>query len=328
MVLDHQLRYDMQQVGFITSAEKILQEKWDEVWGHIHSLMDVAAIPQDVCLHLVLQVLELLPTISIDLSFCTPIPMMFACGPESYTSCAWLEDGEETSSLGKKARASCLLTKKLEWLAWEEEREDSSPGGLASKAHSCDSSAHGSPPSACHHQAATPTPYPGVPLRHINEVGPSQVLQAAATGILLPKSHTWALAQGVTLKLDPMEAMSQKTQKMRAPLARALAVMEDRKMKVQITKAPAARVGRVVRMRSQAVAVAAVPQSQSRRLERSNQMEKHPEVLQGLTPMPHNPSHCQKSLTRTLKMSGRITKVTLHTPRMWTLAHGETDKSV
>ena len=96
----------MQLAGVITSTKKILQEKWDKVWECIHSLTEVAGIPQDVCLHLALQVLKLLPTIPIDLSFHTPIPMMLAYGPESYASCAWLEDGGETSSLGKKARAS------------------------------------------------------------------------------------------------------------------------------------------------------------------------------------------------------------------------------
>ena len=116
VVFDHQLRYDVQLAGFITSTKTILQEKWDEVWECVQSLTEVAGIPQDICLHLALQVLELLPTIPMDLSFYATIPMVLAYGPESYASPAWLGDGGETSSLGKKAKASHLMRKKLEQL--------------------------------------------------------------------------------------------------------------------------------------------------------------------------------------------------------------------
>ena len=158
-------------------------------------------------------------------------------------------------------------------------QEDGLPQ-LAHVAHQCMAS-----PSACH-QAPTPAPGLGAPQSHVGEVGPNQALQAAATCILPPKGHRQALAQGVTLKLDQMQTMNQKMKKMRALLARALAVMEDQKMKVQITEALEAWVGNLaVRMRSQAVA-AAVPQSQRRRPERSNQMVKCLEVPQRLTLMP------------------------------------------
>ena len=132
-------------VGFIASAEKTLQKKWDEVWEHVQSLTDVAGISHDVCLCLAVQVFELLPIIPIDLSFRTPIPMMLANDPETYASHTWHEDGGETSSLDKKAQTSNLLTKKLVRLRQEDEREDSSPERLASPAHSCKSSVHGSP---------------------------------------------------------------------------------------------------------------------------------------------------------------------------------------
>ena len=149
VVFNHQLRYDTQLVSFIASAKKTLQEKIDEVWEHVQSLLYVAGIPQDVCLCLALQVLELLPTIPIDLSFCTSIPMMLAYGPESYMSHAWLEDGGKTSSLGKKAKTSHLVKKKLEQLGQEREREDRSSGRSASPACPYDSSVHGSP--SAHH---------------------------------------------------------------------------------------------------------------------------------------------------------------------------------
>ena len=129
--------------------------------------MDMAGIPQDICLHLALQILKLLPTIPIDFSFHAPISIMLAYGPESYASRPWLKEGGETSSLGKKARASCLLTKKLKQLAHEEKGEDSSPEISASLAGSCGSTAHGS-------QHLPPAPAPqGESPGCIAEVGPN-----------------------------------------------------------------------------------------------------------------------------------------------------------
>ena len=46
----------------------------------------MAGVPHDACLGLALQVLNKLPTISMDLSDRTPIPMMLAYGPESCLS--------------------------------------------------------------------------------------------------------------------------------------------------------------------------------------------------------------------------------------------------
>ena len=83
VVFDHQLRYDLQLASFINSAKKTLQAKWDEVWECMQSLTDAVGIPQDACLHLTLQVLKLLPTIPLDISFHASFPMMLTCGPES-----------------------------------------------------------------------------------------------------------------------------------------------------------------------------------------------------------------------------------------------------
>ena len=60
-----------------------MQKEWDEVWECIHKLTDMAGVSHNACLGLVLQVLNKLPTIPIDLSYCMPIPMMLAHGPES-----------------------------------------------------------------------------------------------------------------------------------------------------------------------------------------------------------------------------------------------------
>ena len=69
LVFNHQLHYDEQLAAFISSAERTLQEKEDEVWGCVHKLADVAGVPHDACLSLALQVLDKLPTIPIALSY-------------------------------------------------------------------------------------------------------------------------------------------------------------------------------------------------------------------------------------------------------------------
>ena len=121
-------------------------------------------------------------------------------------------------------------------------------------------------PPSTHHQAPAPAPGQGASPSCINKVCPNQALHAAATHIPPPKCHTQALAQGVTLKLDPAQATSQKIKK-RALLVKAPAAMGDQKMKAQILMALAARARSLpVRMRSQGVAMAAVPQNQRKKL--------------------------------------------------------------
>ena len=73
--------------------------------------MDMAGVPQDVCLHLALQIFDLLPTIPTNLSFCAPIPMMLTYGPESYTSYPWLEDGGETFFSRQEGQGLMFLDK-------------------------------------------------------------------------------------------------------------------------------------------------------------------------------------------------------------------------
>ena len=134
-----------QLAAFISNAERSPQEKWDKVWEQVCRLTDMAGVSHDACLDLTLQVLDKLPTIPIDLSYCTPIPMMLAYGSESYAYQTWHEDGGETSSLGKEARASHLLTRKLKWLAHGGRIEDSSSDRCASPADSTGSAVPGSP---------------------------------------------------------------------------------------------------------------------------------------------------------------------------------------
>ena len=93
LVFNHQLCYDGELLAFISNAERTLQEKWDEVWGCVHKLVDIAGVPHNTCLILALQVLNKLPTVPIDFSYHTPIPMMLAYGPESDANQTWCKDG-------------------------------------------------------------------------------------------------------------------------------------------------------------------------------------------------------------------------------------------
>ena len=52
-------------------------------------LADMAGVSHNACLGLALQALDKLPTIPIDLSYHTLIPMMLAYGPESYAYQTW-----------------------------------------------------------------------------------------------------------------------------------------------------------------------------------------------------------------------------------------------
>ena len=111
-------------MAFIPNTEATPQEKWSEIWRHVHSLADVAGLPQSSCLDLALKILNQLPTIPLDLSYCTPIPMMITYAPESYANETWHEDCQGTSPLEEEAKASHLLTMKLTWMVDREEPEE------------------------------------------------------------------------------------------------------------------------------------------------------------------------------------------------------------
>ena len=73
IIFSHQLKYDAQLAAFITTAEGTLQAKRDEIWSCIHSIAEAAGLPNKACLSLALQILEKLPTLPLDLSFCTAL---------------------------------------------------------------------------------------------------------------------------------------------------------------------------------------------------------------------------------------------------------------
>ena len=54
VIFSHQIKYDAQLAAFITTAEGTLQVKWDEILSHIHSITEVAGLPNKACLTLAL----------------------------------------------------------------------------------------------------------------------------------------------------------------------------------------------------------------------------------------------------------------------------------
>ena len=50
VIFSHQLRYDSQLAAFISTTEKTLQTKWDEIWRCVHNIAEVAGLSPDACL--------------------------------------------------------------------------------------------------------------------------------------------------------------------------------------------------------------------------------------------------------------------------------------
>ena len=58
VVYSHQLQYDGEPMAFISNAEVTLQEKQNKVYRCVHSLADMAGLPQSSCLDLALKILN------------------------------------------------------------------------------------------------------------------------------------------------------------------------------------------------------------------------------------------------------------------------------
>ena len=91
-------------MAFISNAKATLQEKWSEIWRHIHSLTEVAGLPQSSCLELALKILNQLSTIPLDLSYCTLVPMMITYAPESYAYETWHGMDKEPPPWGRRQK--------------------------------------------------------------------------------------------------------------------------------------------------------------------------------------------------------------------------------
>ena len=168
----HLLKYDTQLAAFISAAEGTLQAKHDEIWRHIHSLMDTANIPHRICLPLALQTLDQLPAIPWEFSYHAGIPLMFTYGPESYDFQTWSTGGDGDYLLDNDAKATNLLSCKLACMADGVGPDDPNPIRAASPAGSA------MPPlQHIHH----PDPAPEPPFMRLKRKSPTLAPHPAPT---------------------------------------------------------------------------------------------------------------------------------------------------
>ena len=100
-------------------------------------------LPNKACLTLALQILGKLPTLPLDLPYCTGIPRILAYCLESYAFQAWSTVGDGNYLLDNYVRATSVLSLKLAHMAgWADldgpnPSRAASPPGSASSATSC-----------------------------------------------------------------------------------------------------------------------------------------------------------------------------------------------
>ena len=216
----------------------------------------------------------------LDISFHAPFPMMLAYGPESYSLQAWLENKDETCYLRVKAKASHILSKKLECRRKGATAQEDLHPMHTHMTH------HRIVPHHVHHPAPQPTRGPGTSLGPLSEIDPMRVLQAVPTHAPQPKNHTLVLAGEARMKPAPLQVACQNTKEMGALLAgallagalpvSALAVMIRKVQMNQKARAPTMKALAVsvenpaAKMRSQAggAAAASVPQSLRKKFQR------------------------------------------------------------
>ena len=136
VIFSHQLKYDAQLAAFITTAKGTLQAKQDKIWSHIHSIIEVASLPNKACLTLALQILDKLPTLPLDLSYHTAILRMLVYCLESYVLQAWSTTGDGDYQLDNNTQAASVLSLKLAQMAGGANLDGPNPSGAASLAGS------------------------------------------------------------------------------------------------------------------------------------------------------------------------------------------------
>ena len=231
VISSHQLRYDSQLAAFISTAEGTLQAKLDEIWGCIHSLADVASLLHKACLTLAWQILDKLPTIPLDLFYCTAIPKMLTYCIESYTFQTWSATGDGDYFLDDNALATSLLTQKLVCMAGGANLDDRSPAGLLLQLVQLVL------PCSALQGAHPPIPTPGLQQTERKGAGldptlhPASFLRRASQNPVLPLTLLMAVVAAQHLKM----AVSLKARVRQAPTLEPQTAAE-----VQMMKAPAA----------------------------------------------------------------------------------------
>ena len=113
VLFSHQLKYYTKLTKFITEIERILQGKCTEIWDCVTCITEAAHLSPEAGLCLTLHYVESLPTIPVDLRFCSMISMLLAYCPESYSLQTWDPMGDRDYLLDANAQVSGVLLRKL-----------------------------------------------------------------------------------------------------------------------------------------------------------------------------------------------------------------------
>ena len=139
VMYNHQLQYDQRLSTFLTDTKMTLNNMRGKIWAAIHALAENEGITFDVCLGLVLQVLNLLPQIPIDISFQIQIPLTITYCPESSIYRRWHPEQGSVSPLHKEVRACRTLSKVLGGVTHQPSESVDHPPSLAASDNSAGS---------------------------------------------------------------------------------------------------------------------------------------------------------------------------------------------
>ena len=157
IIFSHLLKYDSELATFLTSADDTLRNKCEEILSHVHSLIETTNISPQAGLSLALQVLNLLPNIPWDLSYCVGIPMMFVYGQELYELQSWGAAGDGDFHLDSHAQVANLLSHELACMYSRVGPHAPSPNRIASPAGSATLHSPRPLPSRSHSHSKTPS---------------------------------------------------------------------------------------------------------------------------------------------------------------------------
>ena len=113
VLLSHQLGYDAELTEFIAETERTLQAKRMEIWGCVTCIAKMAHLSPETGLCLTLHIVGSLPTIPVNLCFCSVIPMLLAYCLESYSLQTWDPEGDGDCLLDADTWVCGMLLRKL-----------------------------------------------------------------------------------------------------------------------------------------------------------------------------------------------------------------------
>ena len=113
--------------------------------AHVHSITEAAGLPNKARLTMALLILDKLPTLPLDLSYCIAITRMLAYCLESCAFQAWRVTGDGDYLLDNNTQTSSLISLKLKHMADGTGLDEPGPSGATSPAGSASSAMPCSP---------------------------------------------------------------------------------------------------------------------------------------------------------------------------------------